>query len=144
MVALAEKISKASVTIRQAKAEEIKKFGFSANELKSRKIFVAVHEGKVVGSCLVEIITGRKEGMVNVEIYEKEFIGMGIGHRLLGKAHAFLHSKGIRASRAESPRCRLGFYKKAGYRKIGAIEAGPIVLAHKMVRVPERKQRRIR
>lgn len=141
---MTEKAPKESIVIREANKTELKRFKFPESAMANIKFFVAVHEGKVVGDCCVEILTGKKEGLVNVEIYEKEFRRMGIGHRLLGKAHAFLHSKGIKASRTKAKRGRRGFYEKAGYKKIGAIEAGSIILAHKMVRVSAAKKRRRR
>jgi len=98
-----------------------------------------------VGATFVGKSPKKNNGIIqNIEIFVKGLRDKGIGHKLLGKAHSYLHKKGIKASTTTAIRGTSGFYKSAGYRELEKI--GPVGdhFFSKMVRVPKRKQRIIR
>jgi len=128
VIFLAEKISKGSIVVRAAKPAEIEKIremhhkkelektATISTALKIEKVFVALHEGKIVGFCQCGQIEGMQRGTILNIAVTKGFKTKGIGHRLVGKAHSFFLGKGLAFSALITKKPVSPFFEKAGYK----------------------------
>ncbi len=115
-----ERVSKGKLVIRAMKPFELKiyqeQLRISHNEW---KVFAAVYDGRIVGICQVDIKNGKKEGRILSVSVSSNKQGKGIGHKLIGKAHSYFESKGIKKITV-FPKNRVEkFYTKAKYQKSG-------------------------
>jgi ribosomal protein S18 acetylase RimI-like enzyme len=128
-----EKISKGKLVIREAKEkdlgliERLAKEGVfekglaSIVELDNIKVFVALHDGKIVGFCksgernILHSSRPKREGFIVRTEVAKGYKGGGIGRKLLGKTHAMFERRGIKQTRLVSVKPAEPFHLKAGY-----------------------------
>jgi len=111
-----KKFSEGKLVIRAASAKELKDYYDIESPIKNKKIFLALYEGEVVGACQCSRIEPRKkEGIISGIEVKRGFKRKGIGHKLLGKAHAYFKRNGIEKSSVAPNKKNKKFYKKAGY-----------------------------
>jgi len=80
-------------------------------------MFVAVEDGKVVGTCFAfSKLGGPDEGVVDWVGVAPEVQGTGIGKKLMEAAEAYLDRKGVKRAVLDTDRPKaVGFYVRRGY-----------------------------
>ncbi len=116
MIFLTEKILKGRIVVRTAKQKELTAFGLELP--KNSQVFFALHERNIVGICRCRIEPKRREGIISAIEVSKGFKTKGIGHKLLGKAHAYFEKNGIKRSSVVPDKKPKKFYQKAGYTQL--------------------------
>lgn len=139
---------KPGIIVRKATLQETKsllhKKEWFLEDMKDAQCFVAVQGKKVIGAIAAGLGKKKNEGIVrSFGVFDKNIGREKIEHRLLGKAHAFLMHKGVKATRTDVMTGEKPMYARAGYAKVRTHGFGTFLKGHEMIRLTPKPRRRI-
>jgi ribosomal protein S18 acetylase RimI-like enzyme len=147
---LPEKLFGGKIAIRAAKPKELEtiqamhRAGIFERDLNSKiklndpKVFVALYDRKLVGFCKCgEKPEAEKTGFILRIDVAKNFQGKGLGHKLLGKAHSYFESRGIKKIEGVMVAKIVPFCAKAGYKRTR--DHGSVIAMKRISAKPKRR-----
>jgi hypothetical protein len=100
----------------------------------SNEIFIAIHEGKVVGTVFLQPLENNEAQLRAMAVYN-EWQGKGIGRMLVNALEEYAWANGFSKVVLHSRKVAMGFYSNLGYQHYGS-EFTEVGIPHYMMEKP--------